>query len=68
MSRLLLLSDSSGFVDVCHYEKRMSLYITIAAGPRHRNSSLVQVCSTHDHILLPQILGSLNMEGRVSKL
>jgi hypothetical protein len=47
----------------------MCLSCTIAAGPRQRNLSQVQVpsesCRNHDHILLSQIQDSPNLEGQI---
>jgi hypothetical protein len=56
-ARYLLLSDSCGFVDVgCLLDERMGLSFTVAAGPRQRSHSRVQVLWTYDHVLLSQIL------------
>jgi hypothetical protein len=43
-----------------HYDKRMGLTFTIAAGPLRSAS-----CETHDHILQSHIRESPNLEGQI---
>jgi hypothetical protein len=43
----------------------MGLSFTIAAGPRQRSHSQVESPGTRYHILLSQILDSLNLEAQI---
>jgi hypothetical protein len=44
-------------------DERTDLWLTTAAGPRQRSHSRVRSRTTHDRVLLPQIWGSLSLEG-----
>jgi hypothetical protein len=61
----LLLSDSSGFVDVRLPYKRMGLLFGIAAGLASAVIIGSESHRTHDNILLFQIQDSTNLEGQV---